>query len=141
MTAPRDEAKRPQAPDSEAAPTREERRRTLRIRLELLVQLRFESYDAFLNEYASDLSVGGMFIRMADPVREVGRLVYLQFLLSDGSRLIEGLARIVRVHAPDSGRTPGVGVEFVNLDPESQRLIEHLVAERIARPGPGGSQG
>jgi uncharacterized protein (TIGR02266 family) len=109
-----------------------ERRRHPRARLQMLIQLRFNSLEDFLTEYATDISVSGMFIRTEEP-REEGTLVYLQFLLRGGQKLIEGLARVVRVNPPgDKERVAGVGVEFVNLDPESVALIEEIVSRRSA---------
>ena len=94
--------------------------------MNLIVQYRFDSIEDFLAEYASDLSLGGIFIRTAD-LREVGAHVYLQFVLKDGRRLIEGLGRVVRVVS--EGPQPGLGVAFVNLDPDSKARIASLVGE------------
>ena len=110
-----------------------EKRRYPRAPLNLLVQYRFDSMEAFLSEVASDISVGGMFIRTEEP-REEGALVYLQFWLADGTKLIEGLGRVVRVNRPgDPDRTPGMGIEFVNLDEESTDLIHDIVRTNLAR--------
>ncbi|MFW5878661.1 MAG: PilZ domain-containing protein, partial [Myxococcota bacterium] len=78
----------------------EDKRRFPRAPLSLLVQYRFDSFDDFLSEYSADISCGGMFIRTEDP-RPVGSMIYLQFALKDGSKLIEGLGRVV--HVNDSG--------------------------------------
>jgi molecular chaperone DnaK len=107
------------------------RRRHERTALHLLVQYRFSSLEAFLAEYALNISPGGMFIRTAEPCEE-GAVVYLQFSLTDGSRLIEGMGRVVRVNpAPGSEDHPaGMGVEFVNFDEDSMALIEDICAAR-----------
>ena len=106
-----------------------ERRVHPRLPLKLVVQFRMHDMNEFMREHAVNLSAGGMFIRCRNPHPE-GSLVYVQFRLSDGAKLIEGLARVVRVNAPDSA-VPGMGVEFVNLDPESLDLIERIVGERV----------
>jgi uncharacterized protein (TIGR02266 family) len=112
-----------------------ERRRHDRTPLSLLVQFRFDTLEDFLAEYSVNLSPGGLFIG-TDAPHALGDIVHLQFALKDGSRLIEGLGRVVRVEPPGApGRTAGMGVEFLNLDPESQALVEHLCASR-ARPKP-----
>jgi uncharacterized protein (TIGR02266 family) len=116
----------------EAVPNGDERRKFPRAPLQLLIQYRFDTFEDFLAEYSVDLSVGGMFIRTDSP-REEGTFIYLQFALRDGSRLIEGLGKVVRVNpAGEEGRVAGMGVEFVNLDPESAQLIEEIVASRLA---------
>ena len=66
-----------------------ERRRTPRVALDLLIQYRFESYEAFLGDRSLDISAGGIFICTEAP-REEGTLVYLQFRLKEGAPLVEG---------------------------------------------------
>jgi type IV pilus assembly protein PilZ len=110
----------------------EERRKYPRVPLNLLIQFRFDTFEAFISEYASDISEGGMFIRCED-AREEGSMVYLQFGLKDGTRLIEGLGRVVRVN-PKGSSNPGMGVEFVNFDEESRQMIEAIVRERSTAP-------
>jgi len=95
----------------------------------MLVQFRLETMEDFLAQYAGNISAGGMFIRSNEP-RESGSLIYLQFRLKSGEKLIEGLGRVVHVN-PVGHEEPGMGVEFVNLDPESVTLIERIVQERI----------
>lgn len=110
----------------------DERRRHERVPLSLLVQYRVNTFEDFLAEYSADLSAGGMFIRTGEP-RELGAMIYLQFWLNDGSKLIEGLGKVVRVNPPgDPQRPPGMGVEFVNFDDDSMALISEIVAGKSA---------
>ncbi len=111
----------------------ENRRKHPRVPLQLLVQYRFDTFEDFLAEYSVDLSSGGMFVRTTTP-REEGSFIYLQFALRDGLRLIEGLGKVVRVNPPgDPDRVPGMGIEFVNLDPDSQALIDEIITKRLDR--------
>jgi uncharacterized protein (TIGR02266 family) len=99
----------------------------------MLVQYRFNSFEDFLAEYSLNISPGGMFIRTDKPLEE-GAMVYLQFTLKDGSRLIEGMGKVVWVNPPGvKDRIPGMGVEFVNFDDESMQLIEEICASREAQ--------
>jgi hypothetical protein len=92
----------------------------------MLVQLRFESVDDFVAQYATNVSLSGMFI--ATPlVYEIGAMLTLQFVQGDGDAFIEGLARVVHCR-----QGAGIGVEFVNLDEDSMRLIEHMVESALA---------
>ena len=110
----------------------ENRRKHPRTPLSLLVQYRFDSFEEFLAEYSIDLSPGGMFIRTEEP-REMGSMIYLQFQLKDGSKLIEGLGRVVWVTPPGTpDRVAGMGIEFVNFDEDSQALIEEICTARAA---------
>lgn len=106
----------------------EERRKYPRVPLNLLIQYKFDTFEDFVSEYAADISLGGMFIR-CDDAREEGAMVYLQFSLKDGTKLIEGLGRVVRV-IPKGGENSGIGVEFVNFDDDSRAMIEAIINER-----------
>jgi type IV pilus assembly protein PilZ len=112
-----------------------DRRRYPRVPLSLLIQYRFDTLDDFLSEYSVNISIGGMFIK-TDEVREEGSLVYLQFYLRNGAKLIEGLGKVVRANPPGSADEEiqaGMGIEFVNFDEESMRLIEQIVGRNTAR--------
>ena len=103
-----------------------DRRKHPRVPLNLLVQYRFDTFDEFMAEYAADLSEGGLFIETDEP-REVGEMIYLQFALRDGTRLIEGLGRVARIVPPEGDDPGGMGVEFVSLDGDSQDLVAEAV--------------
>jgi uncharacterized protein (TIGR02266 family) len=98
----------------------------------MLIRHRFNSIEEFIREHSSDLSMSGLFLR-AESRREVGTLVYLQFSLTTGETLIEGLGRVVHVSDPDGAgdRTGGIGIEFVNFDEASLALIEEIVVQRL----------
>lgn len=118
--------------NSKKPPAGQNRRRHPRAKLQLLIQFRFDTFDEFLAEYSVDISSGGMFIRTQTP-REEGSFVYLQFALRDGSRIIEGLGKVVRVNPPGiAGREAGMGIEFVNFDEESLAIIRSIVEKRLA---------
>ncbi len=105
-----------------------ERRRNARTPVTLLVQYRFDTLEDFVAEYATNLSPEGMFLQTNEP-SPVGSLLHVQFSLKDGSRLIEGLARVVRVARP--GEAPGMGVEFVQFDEPSRALIRQICDGRV----------
>jgi uncharacterized protein (TIGR02266 family) len=109
-----------------------ERRRYPRVPLNLLIQYRFDTFEDFISEYASDLSEGGMFIR-TDDLREEGAMIYLQFALKDGTKLIEGLGRVVRVNPSEVNGPRGMGVEFVNFDEDSREMVSAIVEERTTK--------
>jgi len=113
-----------------------DRRRYPRVPLSLLIQYRFDTLEDFLSEYSVNISMGGMFIQTED-IREEGSLVYLQFYLRDGAKLIEGLGKVVRTNPPGSDSEDdapiGMGVEFVNFDEESMDLIRQIVERNRTR--------
>ena len=107
-----------------------DKRRHPRTPLNVLVQFRFDTFDEFLAEYSINISPGGIFVKTDEP-REEGAVIYLQFALKDGSKLIEGMGRVVRVNPPgDPKRPPGMGIEFMNFDEDSMALIAEICAQR-----------
>src|SRR5689334_444992 len=106
-----------------------ERRQHPRLPLNMLVQFRVHDMNEFMREYAVNISIGGMFIRTTTP-HPSGAMIYLQFQLDNGHKLIEGLGKVVHVNPPDHP-APGMGVEFVNIDPDSQKLIRDIMRERV----------
>ncbi|MBS1149760.1 MAG: Transcriptional regulatory protein algP [Myxococcaceae bacterium] len=106
------------------------RRKHARTPLSLLVQFRFNTFEDFLADYSHDISPGGMFIRTDEP-QEEGSIIYLQFSLKDGSRLIEGMGKVVRCNPRGvAGRVAGMGIEFLNFDDESMALIQEICSSR-----------
>lgn len=86
----------------------------------------FESFEAFINEYVTNISLSGVFIRSKSPL-EVGTEVNLRFtVIMDDIETIEGTGKVVRVEDDP----PGMGVVFTRLSGYSQRLIERLLTRR-----------
>jgi len=111
-------------PDS----SRKERKHP-RTPVSLLVQYRFNSLEDFLAEYATNLSPGGIFIATDEP-SPVGTMLYLQFSLKDGSRLIEGMGRVAHVQEATAQQPRGMGIEFVQFDERSMELIARICGGR-----------
>lgn len=107
------------------ADEQEDRRRHRRAAVDLQVNLRFPSVQQFLSACAGDISESGMFIRTGSAAHPVGELVALRFSAGD-ERIVQGTARVVRSDAA------GIGVEFVELDETSRRLIEMIVRIKLA---------
>lgn len=66
-----------------------------------------------------------MFIRTDAADHQVGELVTLQFSAGQ-ERIVQGKARVVRTDAT------GIGVEFIELDETSRKLIEMIVRIKLA---------
>lgn len=93
----------------------------------------FESYDAFINEYVTNISRSGVFIRSKSPL-PVGTRVNLHFtVIMDDIEAVEGVGRVVRVHDDP----PGMGVVFTELSGYSKGLIDKLLTSQ-GRKASGG---
>jgi uncharacterized protein (TIGR02266 family) len=83
----------------------------------------FESFDQFIQEYVTNISRTGAFIRTDQPL-PVGTEVNLRFtVIMDDIETIEGLGRVVRVET----NPPGMGVVFLELSKYSGELVEKLL--------------
>ena len=86
----------------------------------------FESFDAFIQEYVTNISRTGVFIKSQQPL-PIGTRVNLRFtvIMSD-IETIEGVGEVVRVEKDP----PGMGVVFRELSAYSKDLIEKLLVQR-----------
>jgi hypothetical protein len=112
----------------------EERRRHPRAPVELLVGLKFDSVQHFLAMYAEDISESGMFLRSehAGALRSIGEELELRFDAGN-RRIVQGRGRVVRVIEPgDPTNTAGIGIQFVELDDPSRKLVEAIVRIKLA---------
>jgi hypothetical protein len=82
----------------------------------------FESFDAFIQEYVTNISRSGVFIK-SHKVLPVGTRVNLRFtVIMDDIETIEGVGEVIRVETDP----PGMGVVFTY----SKDLIEKLLVQR-----------
>lgn len=89
----------------------------------------FESYDAFINEYVTNISRTGVFVRSKTPL-PVGTKVNLRFtVIMDDIETVEGLGEVVRVHDDP----PGMGVVFTELSTYSKGLIDKLLTNQAQK--------
>jgi hypothetical protein len=90
----------------------------------ITINKEFESFDAFIQEYVTNISRSGVFIRAQQPLA-VGTQVNLRFtVIMDDIETIEGVGEVVRVEKE------GMGVVFRELSAYSKDLIEKLLTQR-----------
>ena len=86
----------------------------------------FESFDAFIQEYVTNISRTGVFIKSTTPLA-IGTRVNLRFtVIMDDIETIEGVGEVVRVEKDP----PGMGVVFRELSGYSKDLIDKLLTQR-----------
>src|SRR5215472_331589 len=92
----------------------------------LTINKEFESFDAFIKEYVTNISKSGVFIKSTTPL-PVGTRVNLRFtVIMDDIETIEGVGEVVRVHEDP----PGMGVVFRELSAYSKDLLDKLLTQR-----------
>src|SRR5262245_35772319 len=91
--------------------------------------VRCDSWNDFVELYATDIGQGGLFIATDEPP-PIMSIIELKMQLPEATT-IPLSARVVHVIEKDQaggeGRVAGVGVEFVDLDAERKRQIFHLL--------------
>lgn len=86
----------------------------------------FDSFDQFIQEYVTNISRSGAFIKTKTPL-PVGTEVNLRFtVIMDDIESIEGVGQVVRVETDP----PGMGVVFKELSAYSKTLIEKLLTSK-----------
>lgn len=86
----------------------------------------FAPVEAYINEYVSDVSATGVFVRSKDPL-PVGTQVNLKFsVILDELHVVEASGEVMR----QSRQPLGMGVAFRWVGPDAQKVIGRAVKER-----------
>jgi hypothetical protein len=89
----------------------------------------FESFDAFIHEYVTNISRTGVFIRSKAPLA-VGTMVNLRFtVIMDDIETIDGIGEVVRVEDDPQG----MGVVFREISAYSRAIIDRLLMQGVPR--------
>jgi len=113
----------------------EERRAEPRVPVEL--EVHYRSAQEFLTAYTVNISGGGIFIKTREPL-PLNQVVHLRFTLP-------GIAHVFNLHGlvvwtnPQPSRSSfpsGMGIKFMNLDPEGKKLIAGFVKTKLPAPPP-----
>ena len=100
----------------------EEKRRAER----LMINKEFENFEAFVEEYVTNISRTGVFIKTKSPLA-IGTRVRLRFsVIMTEIETIEGEGEVVRVQDDP----PGMGVVFTSLASYSAGLLEKLLTRK-----------
>ena len=89
----------------------------------------FESFDAFIQEYVTNISRTGAFIKSKTPL-PIGTKVNLRFtVIMDDMETVEGIGEVVRVEDNPSG----MGVVFREISAYSKGSIDKLLTQGITK--------
>jgi len=102
----------------------------------LSLKLTFKSatLEDFIARYAVDVSRGGIFIRVMDPLQLRTR-VFFVFHLADGSELLSGTGTVVWIRLVSKKRpkvVPGFGLRFDELSPRSKEIHRWILEAKKA---------
>lgn len=110
----------------------DESRQQQRVEVGLKVNLKYPDRESFVERFSINISRNGLFVRAKDPL-PVGSRVRFEYRLGDNTRILRGvgLVRWIRpVEESSAEKPPGMGIEFVDLDPQSEELVTHIVATK-----------
>ena len=100
----------------------EEKRKSPRIPLK--VQVKYKTPNAFLADYALNISKGGIFIETDKPL-PLGSSVDFQLLFPDALKPVKGTGEVVRI-AAGNDEPSGMGIRFKDLSPEGMAIVEKI---------------
>lgn len=100
-------------------------------RVPIRVKVEYEDLDDFLDDYTSNVSLGGMFVRTHEPL-PVGTRFRLRFRVPGRDKAVEttGEVRWVVSEAEAAAEElqPGMGIRFDELSPPDRRAVERWLA-------------
>jgi len=89
----------------------------------------FESFDAFIQEYVTNISRTGAFIKSKTPLA-IGTKVNLRFtVIMEDIETVEGIGEVVRVDE----NPPGMGVVFREISAYSKGIIDRLLTQGFSK--------
>ena len=97
-------------------------------RVPIRMRVEYDDLADFLDDYTSNLSLGGMYVHSKNPL-PIGTRFRLRFRLPNRDKPIETYG-IVRWVNEEAGHQPaGMGIQFDELKPTDQKSIETWLSE------------
>ncbi len=95
-------------------------------RAPFVVRVDYGTVDAFFSEFTADVNEGGLFIETDNP-QPPGSAVVLQFRIPGSDQPIKVRGRVVWTSEQRPSESPGMGIEFENLDVRARARIDEAV--------------
>jgi uncharacterized protein (TIGR02266 family) len=93
----------------------------------------YRTLDELVVAYTRDLSRGGLFLK-TQRFLPINAVILLSLELPEGGGEVPVIARVAYVRDPQSaaaaGKTPGMGIQFLDVSSDSRLRIERFIAER-----------
>jgi type IV pilus assembly protein PilZ len=101
------------------------------------LEVHYRSAQEFLSAYTVNVSGGGIYIKTKEPL-PLNQVVHLRFTLPGIGRVfnLQGLVVWTNPHPSRSSFPSGMGIKFMNLDPEGKKLIAGFVKAKLPPPPP-----
>ena len=113
-----------------------ERRDTTRVATNLAVRVKCSLIEEFIQQYATNVSIGGIFIQSRKPY-PAGTIIQFEVQLRGGDTIIRGKGRVIWSRPPSppdqKPKPPGMGVKFLQLDRASHELVARIVETKKSK--------
>ena len=100
-------------------------------RADLVVRVDYQTVDELFSDFARNINEGGIFVE-TDMPHPLGTGVDLQFRLPGSDEPVRVKGSVVHVSNGEDGESPGLGIEFEDLDGPTRQQINKL---RVPAPG------
>lgn len=100
------------------------RRKFARILLDSKVKVVFRETEQRDQVLLQNISEGGLFLA-SDQLKPIGTKLHFEFRVQDGGDAITGYG-IVRWVETDKQKRRGMGIQFVEINPEGKKIISEL---------------
>ncbi len=93
------------------------------------VKVDYRTVGSFITDYTTNVSKKGLFVRTSLPLR-VGERVRLRLTLPEGDApfALDGIVKWTVSLKDEGDHPPGMGIEFVNYDEQTEEQLSKLVA-------------
>ena len=94
------------------------------------VRISFKKESDFFKTYIANLAKGGLFVKTMK-ILPVDTLLNVEFSLPNRNQMIHTTGKVVWTRSKDKSSEkmpPGMGIQFVDIDPEDERLIKNYMA-------------
>jgi len=99
-------------------------------RADIVVRVNYQNVDSLFSEFARNINDGGIFVKTETP-QPIGTSIELEFKLPRADQPIKVIGNVVRsvsaADQTDSNATPGMGIEFENLNSDVRQQINEIV--------------
>jgi uncharacterized protein (TIGR02266 family) len=94
------------------------------------VRISFKSESDFFRAYIGNLAKGGLFVKTMK-ILPVDTFLNVEFSLPNRNQMIHTTGKVVWTRSKDKSSEkmpPGIGIQFVDIDPEDERLLKNYMA-------------
>ncbi|MBW1806693.1 MAG: TIGR02266 family protein [Deltaproteobacteria bacterium] len=109
--------------------------------MSLLVKVKYEQVNDFIDHFATNISQGGIFIQSRKPYPK-GTVLRFELQLKGGQTVLRGEGEVAWARVPGTGeaapKVPGMGVKFNKLDDPSKALVNRILEIKAGRKRPSG---